>query len=194
MKMSLLLPVLLGIILLISFISFLILPDEKEQSKSQRSLKKNLNSFLRVSIILFFIIQSMKINLGYNLQSEQVLWEKYKLPQIDSTMVYYRAFDDEAQYRSRQKKIIYHSRKIVEYDLFDIFSIEDSFINRKESLVLTTVFIMPNVYRDSSRTFMIQDLNYSKDETRKMITKEKYDSIINRWGLKNKIYKKFDIN
>lgn len=144
-----------------------------------------------MAALIFLLLQTNGRSRIYNLNSEQMFWDKYNIPQIDSTMIYTDATKNRAMYLSNSNDSIRHSSKMVYYDLFDIFSVTDVFINRRDSLILTTTFINPNLLRDSSRKFTLdKGIMY---KPRNQINKQDFDKTIKDWGLSDNLNKPFKV-
>lgn len=160
-------------------------------------LSKILNQVWKPSWILallLFIVPMNGLHRNYQLSSEQNFWEKYRIPQIDSTMIYNYSSKHEDTYYSYSKDSILHFSKRVIFDVTDIYSVTDIFMNRIDSLTLITTFIKPNMLRDSSRVYALVKWRGSKKASSKPIDKQDFDRTINDWGLNEKIYKRFEVN
>lgn len=161
------------------------------------SVNKILNHVWKPSWILALFILIVPMNgfhRNYQLSAEQEFWTKFKIPQIDSTMIYNYSSKQEDTYYSYSKDSIVHFSKRVIFDVTDIYSVSDVFINKSDSLVLTTTFIKPNIIRDSSRVYGLENWGGVKNRSTKQIDKIEFDRTINDWGLNEKIYKKFTGN
>lgn len=142
---------------------------------------------------LFFLTQMNGKAREYSLSSEQDIWTKYHIPQIDSTMVYYHATKHSVSYMSYSKDSIVHFSKCVTYDIFDIYSVTDLFHNSKERKSLFSTFIMPNILRDSSRVFKVENWDDPKHLYSKSLSKQDFDNIMIKWGLTDNLYKRFKV-
>ena len=141
-------------------------------------------------MIVYVNINNLKRN--YFLWSEQQFWEEYNLPQIDSTMILESSRKNEDRYVSWSKDSIRHSSKTVIYDVFDVYSVTDEFINYKERLELKVKFIKPNILRDSSRLYLIRKLDDSQHESVDTLTKLEYELYLKNWKLADKIKNRFE--
>jgi hypothetical protein len=128
------------------------------------------------------------------LSSEQDFWEKYGIPQNDSTMIYSYSSRHDDYYYSYSNDSILHFSKRIRFDITDIYSVTDVFINRREWLTLTTTFIKPNILRDSSRIYSLVNWRGPGKKSETPIDKKGFDQIIEEWGLSEKIYKRFVVN
>jgi hypothetical protein len=159
-------------------------------------LRKKRTFFWRFSwlmaALIFSLLQINGRSRIYNLNSEQMFWDKYRIPQIDSTMIYNYATKNSTMYLSYSNDSVLHRSKTVDYDLFDIYSVTDVFINRRDSLILTTTFINPNLLRDSSRTFTLDKGIMYKPTNQ--INKAEFDKTIKDWGLSDYLDKQFKVN
>lgn len=144
-----------------------------------------------MAALIFSLLQINGRSRIYNLNSEQMFWDKYKIPQIDSTMIYNYATKNRTMYLSYSNDSILHSSKTVDYDLFDIYCVTDVFINRRDSLILTTTFINPNLLRDSSRKFTLDKGIMYKPTNQ--INKQDFDKTIKDWGLSDNLNKQFKV-
>jgi hypothetical protein len=131
-----------------------------------------------IFIIYFLLIQPVSFT-NYNLRNEQNLWKKYGLAQIDSCMFLQYQTNDFYVYDSWSDDNVSHIRKHVEYDVFDIYSIEDVFRNIEESKTLKYYFIKPNILRDSSLIVTINNDTISKKEG---------DKLLKDWGIYKRAY------
>lgn len=154
------------------------------------NLSKIINNVWKPSWILalfIFIVSMNGFHRNYQLSAEQEFWAKYKIPQIDSTMIYNYSSKHEDTYYSYSKDSILHLSKRVIFDVTDIYSVSDVFMNRIEGLTLTSYFINPNMIRDSSRTYTLINFKDSQKGSTKHLDKKVFDSIIKEWGLNEKI-------
>jgi hypothetical protein len=161
------------------------------------NLRKILNHVWKPSWILALFIFIVPINgfhRNYQLSAEQEFWARYKIPQIDSTMIYNYSSNHEDFYYSYSKDSILHFSKRVKFDVTDIYSVSDVFINKSDSLILTMTFIKPNIIRDSSRVYKLEKWGGVKNRATKSIDKTDFDRTIKDWGLNEKIYKRFTGN
>jgi len=161
------------------------------------SLSKIMNHVWKPSWFLalfIFIVPMNRFHRNYELSSEQKFWEKYKIPQIDSTMIYnYSSKHEDTYYSYSQDSILHFSKRVV-FDATDIYSVTDVFINKIDSLILTTTFIKPNILHDSSRVYTLENWGGVKNRFIKPIDKKDFDRSIKDWGLNEKIYKRFKGN
>lgn len=166
--------IIIGIFGLIAILGLILILQDKEKT-GKKLLKLSGFSML---FIFFFIINAPRTQY-YSLYQEQELWEKYGLPQIDSCM--FLEFNSKAflSYSCWCNDSVTHRSKWIEYDIYDIYSIRDVFINKKESKTLTYYFVKPNILRDSS---LIVTIN--KDT----ISKAEGDLILKDWGIYRRAY------
>jgi hypothetical protein len=129
-------------------------------------------------------------NKHFVLYSSQDFWEKYKLPQIDNMMPLLVSNRDQVYFTTISKDSIRHVEKSIEYDIFDIYSITDRFVNNKENKSLEITFIKPNIIRDSSRIIILEDFHNSAQIHLDTLSFNHGDSVLSSWGLKNIVYKK----
>ncbi len=174
MKTETFLWIVMGLLTLTAILGLIfILLDKKINGK--RLLKISGYSIL---FIFIFIINVPKIQ-SYNLHQAQIFWEKHGLPQIDSSMCLELLTNDLILYSSWCEDSVLHSRKWIEYDIFDIYSVEDIFINKEKSKILTYYFIKQNILRDSSLIVTINNDTISKMEG---------DLVLKDWGIYSKAY------
>jgi hypothetical protein len=150
-----------------------ILKDKEKIGK--RLLKLSGYSIL---FIFIFIIRAPRIQ-NYALYNEQELWKEYGLPQIDSCMFLEFNTDKYLSYSSWCSDSVTHFSKKIEYDIFDIYSIEDIFKNKKETKTLTYYFIKPNILRNSNLIVTINNDTISKMQG---------DLILKDWGIYKRAY------
>ncbi|MFB6344124.1 hypothetical protein ACE1ET_20565 [Saccharicrinis sp. FJH62] len=165
--------IIIGIFGLIAILGLILILQNKE--KTGEKILKLSGGFI---VFIFFFINAPRTRY-YSLYSEQKFWKEYGLPQIDSCMYLDYLNKDNISYLSWCKDSVLHTRKSIEYDIFDIYSIEDVFINRKESKTLTYYFIKPNILRDSSLIVTINNDTISKMEG---------DLILKDWRLYRRAY------
>ena len=172
----------------------LVLWYRNDTAKLKRIGKKvaSVSFYWILFLYLIFTVQSTRER--YVLYSEQDFWEKYNLPQIDSTMTLEYSSGGLTVYRSWSNDSILHSRKLIDYDLLDIYSVSDEFVNKKQKLELELKFIKPNLIRDSLRIYTLKNLDNLVNSKLDTINKNEFDSIIVDWGLQNKLYKKLNLN
>lgn len=155
---------------------------------------KLINRFSWIVALLFYSLIVFKgANKNYNIRKEMDFWDRYKIPQIDSTMIYNSSDEDRATYLSNSKDSILHFRKTVSYDLFDIYAVTDEFTNRKAKLILTSTFIKPNILRDSSRVFTLKYLYNPRINSGVPVDKHYFDSTLKNWGLSDNLYKRLKV-
>jgi hypothetical protein len=164
----------IGLFALIAILGLIFILKDKEKI-GERLLKSSGFSIL---LIFIFINNAPRIQ-NYNLYNEQELWKEYGLPQIDSCMFLEFKTDNFLSYSSWCKDSVTHLRKWIEYDIFDIYSIKDVFINKKESKTLTYYFIKPNILRDSNLIVTINNDTISKMQG---------DLILKDWGIYKRAY------
>ena len=145
----------------------------------EKTGKKIIELSAYMIIIIFLLINNKTFTKNYSINSQQSLWKKHRLPQLDQLM-YLEYFNERnLRYSNWSNDSIIHLRKSIEYDTFDIYSITDVFINKKKSKTLTYFFIKPNFIRSLSLTVTINN---------DTITKMAGDSILKEWGIYNKAY------
>ena len=141
---------------------------------------------MNISIILttpFFIRK-------YMLEVDQDLWEKYRLPQIDSKMQLKYSDSHSCIIKSICKDSIRHDYKSIEYDVFDIYKISDGFKNEKINKILTIEFKKPNLIRDSLRTITLRKDDYLTITKIDTLTISQCDSVLKSWNIYNSTYKR----
>jgi hypothetical protein len=87
------------------------------------------------------------------------------------------------QYESDSGDSILYRRKTIRFDLFDIYSVSDLFINTKVQLSLSTTFIIPDLLRDSSRVYTLYSTKRPSAHPEKNLSKHSFDSTLKEWGL-----------
>lgn len=167
--------IIIGLFALIALLGFIFILKDKEKI-GKRLLK---SSGYAILFIYIFIISAPRTQ-NYVLYKDQELWEKYGLPQIDSCMFVEFNTNKFLIYSSWCNDSITHLRKWVEYDIFDIYSIKDVFINKRDSQTLTFNFIKPNILRDSSLIVTINNDTISKTQG---------DLILKDWGIYKRAYR-----
>ncbi len=166
--------IIIGIFGLIAILGLILILQDKE--KTGKKLLKL--SGISIFFIFFFIINAPRTQ-NYSLYRDQEFWKKHGLPQIDSCMFLEFNTDKLLSYSSWSKDSVNHIRKSIRFDIFDIYSVNDVFINRKESKTLTYYFIKPNILRDSSLIVTINNDTISKTEG---------DLILKDWGIYRRAY------
>jgi energy-coupling factor transporter transmembrane protein EcfT len=166
--------IIIGLFALIAILGLIFILKDKEKI-GKRLLKSSGYSIL---FIFIFIIRTPGTQ-NYVLHNDQELWKEYGLPQIDSCMFLEFNTDKFLSYSSWCKDSVSHFRKWIEYDIFDIYSIKDVFINKKESKTLTYYFVKPNLLRDSSLIVTINNDTISKMQG---------DLILKDWGIYKRAY------
>lgn len=178
---------------LVGFIGLLLYLQENKLKLS--NIGKNIGKVALYFIgVLFALLQIQGRTNSYYLRSEQSFWLKYHIPQIDSTMIYEYSFKSMETYTSYSRNSILHYRKLIDKDIFDVYSVTDEFVNKKENLILKSEFIKPNILRDSARYFTLDKWRIKSNSIPDTIPEVKFDSIIHAWGLSDRLYKIFLIN
>jgi hypothetical protein len=90
---------------------------------------------------------------------------------------------DISRYYSNSKDTILYYSRITRFDLFDIYKIEDVYLNRKLKLSLKATFLKPNLLRDSSWVYFLQNMNNPIANSGLKINKHSFDSTLIQWGL-----------
>ena len=188
MKTSTLFYIIAGILLLVVIIGYIIYLTAKKDKIGLIILKKA--GYILVVLIFLEMIYSDQ-HRDYSLRHDQDTWTKYNLPQIDSLMHLHTTSPRWAYYKSSSTDSIIHSSKMILYDLFDIYSIEDDFINKEQDKLLTIKFVKPNIIRDSSRIITLSTKSdYKGILPIDTLTVSQCDSVLTDWGLRNGLYKK----
>lgn len=185
--------ILFAVFLLVVVILGLFLYAQSEKAKRSKAGK----IILKISVVFFlingfFLTNGSGRNDNYSNSSCQEYWGQHQLPQIDSTMSLIDFSRKRDYYLSWSKDSIKHHSKTVRYDIFDIFSIEHNFSNSKTNQFLTMTYVKHNILRDSSRTYVIRKWSSDLHAKPDTISKAQFDSIIENWGLSDKIYKRFE--
>ena len=195
MKTEIFLLIIAGCLTLIAFIGLIIygLASEKGNERAINFGKKLGKSALILIAFIFFVAldRTGKSN-TYYIMDEQEFSEKHNLPQLDSTMTFVLSSKKSSLYRSWSKDSILHFSKSIEYDLFDVYSVTDSFLNLKDSLRLESIFIKHNILRDSANIYILRKWVEYPDNNADTISRKEFDKLIGEWGLADKIYKRFE--
>lgn len=192
MKTELFLYILIACFVVIGFVG-LILYTQDKKPKLNPIGKYVARSALYVIMIILIMLHNRGDD-AYSLSSEQRFWQKNQLPQIDSTMIYEYSSKSMRNYISYSKDSILHYAKLIEKDVFDIYSVTDVFINRKENIELQSKFIKQNFLRDSARFFTMGKWIDNTNSIKDTIPKAQFDSIIATWGLSENLYQIFEIH
>ena len=180
-----------GLLALVGLILVLKADIKGEKPDIGKGILKKAFYALNSIFLVFLVFSSTR---PYSLSSEQKRWDKYKLPQINSHMqlVTYNLWG--AHYVTTQRDSIYHSTKYLEFDLFfDIYSVEDKFVNVQENKLLTMKFITPSLLRDSSRLITIKTLSdFSNKLPVDTLTFQQFDSVLVDWGLYERTFNKIN--
>ncbi|MFB6319034.1 MULTISPECIES: hypothetical protein [unclassified Saccharicrinis] len=188
MKTTTILFILIGLIATAAFIGLIIILKSPDTKKGEKILKKSGSLLLTVLLISFIFSD---LHRDYSIYEEQNTWKKYQLPQLDSLMYLNIIETKWSNYRSLSQDSIYHSGKIIRFDLFDIYSIEDDFINKKQDKILTLKFIKPNIIRDSLRVMTLKTRSdYMNKLPIETLTFSQFDSVLTDWGLRKGLYDK----
>jgi hypothetical protein len=188
MKTTTLLFFIIGLIALVAIFGLIKVLRSPESKTGEKILKKS--GTMIIMLILISLINS-DLPRNYSLYDDQNTWEKYHLPQIDSLMRLNIIRPQWSHYNSMNKDSIYHSDKMTHFDLFDIYSIEDDFVNEIQDKILTVKFIKPNIIRDSLRVITLKSRSDYMDKLPvDTLSMTQFDSILIDWGLRNGLYEK----
>jgi|WetSurMetagenome_2_1015567.scaffolds.fasta_scaffold00002_242 hypothetical protein len=154
-------------------------------STGKRSTKLKIASktswILAILCILPIVFRESISN--HILTRETEIWEKYQIPPIDSSMSHDNLGRHISRYYSTSKDSILFYSRITRFDLFDIYKIEDVYLNRKLKLSLNATFIKPNLLRDSSQAYSLQNMDSPFINSGLEINKHSFDSTLIQWGL-----------
>ncbi|MGI6047812.1 MAG: hypothetical protein ACOYEG_07365 [Petrimonas sp.] len=178
---------------LIGFIGLILYLQGKNSKISNFGNKLGKVALYIIGVIFVFLIIPRRAD-SYRLWNEQRFWQKYHLPQIDSTMIYQYSSKSMEIYKSCSNDSILHDRKLIDKDLYDVYSVTDEFVNMKDSLILKSRFIKPNILRDSARYFTLSKWGIKTNSIEETITKVEFDSLLHVWGLSENLYKIFEID
>lgn len=196
MKIQTLLVIISGCLALIAIISLFGYSISASESK-----EKVMNIWKKIGLtafyILVYLILMLKYGTGkqdnYNIFIEQQFSSEHHLPQLDSTMFLKSGSSKRTYYVSWSKDSILHYSKNIEYDITDVYSVSDIFINKKNSLTLESIFIKQNILRDSANIYILKKWFESQVNNADTISREDFDKLIADWGLADKINKRFEI-
>ena len=151
-------------------------------NRKNKKIKLIKDIFISLFIISVLFLQGFLNGIGkteFNLKSEQNYWLEKDLPQLDPDMYLNQISQQEIIFYSNSKKDIYHHSKIIEFDLFDIYSITDCIKYLNENKTLQIEFTKSTFYRDEKIKYSLDNIDISKNE---------FDKYIEKWKLSDKIY------
>jgi len=146
--------------------------------------------------LLYIVLKSMEIdNDRYDLMSDIELMKKYHLSQVDSSMALISADKNSREYFAynfkRDTNAVFHFRKEITLDIYDVYKVRDEFANGKIHKDLIWIYRIPNWFRDSSSVYYLRSWDDIRDEHPDTLTKPQFIKILNDWGLKDKIFKEY---
>jgi hypothetical protein len=160
----------------------------KKMGDAPRAIKLGNRIFTIIGVLFFWILY-IPDRTNYHLDFDSSDWEEYGVPQNDSLMFLSRWDNGEQRYSSWSYDSIRHYSKTVEYDMFDIYKIEDLFINRIEDLELIMIFIKPNIIRDERRLNILQKINGRTTEIIDTLDLPQTKELLTSWGFSDDLFK-----
>ncbi len=186
MKYETLIWIILGVLVIIGFISLIIIL--KSDNKRYQAGKIGKIVLQLICILLIFKIICENSVKNYSLSSIKNEWEELEVPQIDSLMYLSQLNGSTMIYYSFSKEPIVHSRKKIDFDLSSTYKIIDEFDNKKEGLRLQLSFVKKSFFRKEKRINILLKKKDFKFIIVDSISETQRDSILKAWGFDNKLY------
>ncbi len=186
MKFETLFWIIAGVLFFIGLICMMIVL--KKMGEAPKAIKFGKWILTTIGVLLFWIFY-IPDRTNYHVDFDSSDWEEYGVPQIDSLMFLSRWDNGEQRYSSWSKDSIRHYSKTIEYDMFDIYKIEDLFINRIEDLELIMTYIKPNVIRDEERLNILQKRNGRTTEIIDTLDLPQAKELLTSWGFSDDLFK-----
>lgn len=189
MKYEILVWIFIVILIIIGIVLFVEIENSNSKIIKDKIKGKSILKDIKFTILFLYIVTQIPYDSNYMLYSDIKTFTKFKTPQIDSTM-YLSNFDkNRKNYLSTNQDSVFHSRKLVEYDLFTIDKITDFIYNRKLELSLELTFSKSNIFRKEARTYKIIKYDRGKDVIVANLNEFQKDSILKVWGFTEQLYK-----